>query len=62
MKKLEYFGRVDDKGILKLFNRDGFSDDLQAFIEQDVKITVEIKTSVHSCKMGSTGQTTSVHR
>lgn len=42
-RKLEYFGRVDDKGILKLFNRDGFSDDLQAFLEQDVKITVEIK-------------------
>lgn len=43
MNKLEYFGHVDEKGILKLFNRDGFSEDLTLFLNQDVKITVELK-------------------
>lgn len=43
MKRLDYFGHVDEKGVLKLFNRDGFSDDLMSFLNQDVKITIEIK-------------------
>lgn len=43
MKKLEYFGHVDDKGILKLFNREGFADDLTQFLNTDVKIIIEVK-------------------
>lgn len=43
MNKLEYFGHVDEKGILKLFNRDGFSEDLVLFLNEDVKIIIEKK-------------------
>jgi len=43
MKKIKYFGHVNQDGILKLFNRDGFSDDLKTFLNQDVEITIEIK-------------------
>lgn len=42
-KKLEYFGKVDDKGILKLYDRIGFSEDLKDFHDKEVRIIVELK-------------------
>lgn len=44
IKKLEYFGKVDNKGILKLYDKIGFSEDLREFHDKEVKIIVELKS------------------
>ena len=43
-KKIEYFGKVDEKGILKIFDRVSFSDDLKDFCDKEVKVIVELKS------------------
>lgn len=44
MNKLEYFGHVDELGILKLTNKTGFANDLHEFKGKDVRLTVEKKS------------------
>lgn len=44
MNRLEYFGNVDDQGILKLTNRTGFANDLALFKNHEVKIIIELKS------------------
>lgn len=41
--RLEYYGVVNEEGILKLTNRTGFAQDLHDFIGKEVRITVERK-------------------
>lgn len=43
MAKLIYFGTVDENGILKLTNKNGFANDLKDFIGKEVRLTVERK-------------------
>lgn len=42
--KLEYFGTVDDNGILKLTNKTGFANDLHEFKGKEVRLIVERKS------------------
>lgn len=44
MNRLEYYGHVDDSGILKLSNRTGFANDLNLFKNHEVKIIIELKS------------------
>lgn len=43
-KKLEYFGKVDNQGILKLYDKIGFSEDLKDFHDKEVRLIVELKS------------------
>lgn len=43
-KQLKYYGKVDESGILKIYDRIGFSDNLKDFCNQEVELIVNLKS------------------